>query len=263
MPRGPVSAEAMATLEAPPDPPAVLTPPRDAGLNLEQRMLTVMANVGYIPKLGTGPQSQGSYAFARDADIRNKVREECISAGVMLHVSMYGRDFQVLPGTNAQGQARSSVLATVWGTLEFVNVDDPTQRVTIECHGQGIDSQDKAISKATTSAVKYGLLNAFVIPTGDDPDAAGEDVPYQQPQQARPAPAYQGPDDGDPGYGGEPARPQQAQPVPSGPGTRCPKHDRAWRNGQYGWHCTAKDESTERGYCSLKPDAAFIASQER
>jgi hypothetical protein len=32
----------------------------------------------------------------------------------------------------------------------------------------------------------------------------------------------------------------------------CPKHNRALKEGQYGLYCSAKDESTDRGYCNLK-----------
>jgi hypothetical protein len=32
----------------------------------------------------------------------------------------------------------------------------------------------------------------------------------------------------------------------------CPKHNRALKEGQYGLYCSAKDDSTERGYCALK-----------
>lgn len=32
----------------------------------------------------------------------------------------------------------------------------------------------------------------------------------------------------------------------------CPKHNRVLKQGQYGLYCSAKDDTTERGYCSLK-----------
>lgn len=42
-----------------------------------------------------------------------------------------------------------------------------------EWHGEGMDNQDKGVSKSATSAVKYFLLKTFLIDTGeraDDPD---------------------------------------------------------------------------------------------
>lgn len=32
----------------------------------------------------------------------------------------------------------------------------------------------------------------------------------------------------------------------------CPKHKKPLKEGQYGLYCSAKDDTTERGYCSLK-----------
>lgn len=252
----------------------------DPGLNLHARMLLVMKHIGFIPKTGTGPESQGSYAFARVEIIKDRVRDELVAHGVMPHASFSGRDIQVLNGTDRNGNARTSILATVWGTMTFVNVDDPDDRFEVAMHGQGIDSQDKAVSKATTSADKYALLNAFQIPTGKDPDEEGEDVPtgsqgQRRPQQQRPpqqAPQGQQatwsdgspmPDDG--GFRQQPP-PQQGQRYPSAapsPGGQCPRHRKAWKSGQYGWFCSAKDDSTEKGYCNLKPEPAWVQSQER
>ena len=32
----------------------------------------------------------------------------------------------------------------------------------------------------------------------------------------------------------------------------CPKHHKSLKSGNYGLYCSAKDDSTDRGYCSLK-----------
>jgi len=250
--------------EAAPTPPE----PRDPSLNVHQRMLLVMERIGYIPKSGQAPPEMGGFMFVRDADVKDRVREECVRAGVLPSVSMYGRAFETI-ATKSGGQA---ILATVWGTMTFTNVDSPDQSVVIECHGQGLDRQDKALSKATTSAIKYGLISAFAIPTGQDPDGEHvEDIgPARQapqraqsrptgPQQPRtgPGPAP-GPDDGAPWPGGADAGPAGAA------SSRCPKHNTVWRRGQRGWYCPSKDpEGNERGYCVQTPSDAWVASQER
>lgn len=59
------------------------------------------------------------------------------------------------------------------GTLSFVNivsefdlihVDDGSS-VTITTNGEGMDSSDKATNKAMSTAFKYALFQAFVVPT--------------------------------------------------------------------------------------------------
>ncbi|MCU0505704.1 MAG: ERF family protein [Chloroflexi bacterium] len=236
----------------PPAPDPAALPGHDPALNIHQRMMLVTHRIGFIPKLGEGPQSQGGYAFARDRDIKDRVRDECVAAGVAIHVSMDDRTIEVLQGADRDGRPRASILATVVGSIAFVNVDDPAQVVSVGIHGQGLDTQDKALSKATTSAVKYGLLNAFVIPTGDDPDAEGQDVPAHAP---RPRSAQRTRHDDD------------EAPPPQGDGEYdpgvCPKHGKAWRNGQYGWYCPSKDADEERGYCRSRPSKSWQQSQER
>jgi hypothetical protein len=45
------------------------------------------------------------------------------------------------------------------------------ESVEIKGYGHGVDSQDKSAGKATTYALKYALLYAFMVPTGDIEDA--------------------------------------------------------------------------------------------
>lgn len=233
------------------------TPKPDAGRNLQQRMLDVLREVGYIPKTGRGPEAQGGYAFARVEVIKDAVRDACVQAGVMVHTSMDGRNIEVIHGQRRDGSPATSILATVWGTMTFVNVDEPTEREAVAIHGQGIDTQDKAVSKATTSAVKNGLLNAFLIPTGDDPDAEGHDVPTQQ-AQARPRPVQpDGPPWDDNGMYGPDGGPRPDV-------GRCPKHDRPWKVGKNGnLYCSAPDPDGRNGYCDQRPSKADSAAAER
>jgi len=248
-----------------PEPESAELPERDTSLNLHQRMMTVMHRIGYIPKEGRGPESQGSYAFAKVETIKDRVREECVRAGVMLHVSMDHREVQLLPGTDSRGNARTTILVTVWGTLTFVNVDAPEDSHGVTIHGQGLDTQDKAMSKATTSAVKYGLLNAFNIPTGDDPDATeGPELStrpsQQQYQQRQPSQQQRSPgrqrEEEPPPYGGFDPGPAAM----SGDGGKCPAHGKPWRSNARGYYCPTK---VGDGWCDRSPDAAWIAANER
>lgn len=56
-------------------------------------------------------------------------------------------------------------------TIRFINLDDPKEFIDVVAFGKGIDSGDKGLGKASTYARKIGLLNAYKIATGEDPDA--------------------------------------------------------------------------------------------
>jgi len=252
--------------------------------NIHQRMLAVVAGIGYVPKDGTGPAEQGSYRFARVEHIKDAIRDQHVRQGVMVHTDLdlqpEASHVEVMEGSSG----KRAFVAHVRGNLRFVNADKPDDAVLCPFFGMAVDYSDKAITKALTAAVKAALLNAYSIPTGADPDEQAATLPDGRggSQGAAPAqggtrtrPAQQRPPQAAPvGPGGEPnpfddggsygpdGGPRQAA-GPAGPGDRCPKHDRPWKSGQYGWFCSAKDEAEERGYCKQKPDKAWVAGHER
>jgi hypothetical protein len=54
--------------------------------------------------------------------------------------------------------------------VRFANIDDPQDFIDVESCGHGIDTQDKGPGKAQSYAVKYALLKALGLETGDDAD---------------------------------------------------------------------------------------------
>src|SRR4051794_20575153 len=89
-------------------------PDRDPDLNLAQRMLLVMERIGFIPKEGVGPASQGGYAFARVEHIKDKVRDELVRVGVMVYTSFDRIDVEVIGGD------KRAIKAVVQGSMTFV-----------------------------------------------------------------------------------------------------------------------------------------------
>ena len=54
-------------------------------------------------------------------------------------------------------------------SYSFVDVDT-AEEITVKTAGEGLDSGDKAPYKAMTGALKYALLQSFLLATGDDPE---------------------------------------------------------------------------------------------
>jgi hypothetical protein len=274
------NAAAPAPTEAP-DAPVQHTVPALAGTdaNIHARMLNVVATIGYIPKLGTGPAEQGSYAFARVEHIKDAIRDAHVAQGIMSQHTVDDWSVEVLEG----GSGKRAFIARVQGRLIFINVDNPEDRFESTYAGMAVDYSDKPLAKAITAGVKAGLLNAYSIPTGKDPDeeaptlpdAAGGQAPRQQsrPQQrmggARPsgrAQPSQRPvvtQDGDeppfPGDAGAPAA-QHAQPAGGSVDGQCPVHHKAFRSGSRGWYCATR---VGDGWCNERPSREWVAAQER
>lgn len=123
-------------------------------LNLHQRVAKAMEKVTYIQK----DAKQGMrYTIVSHDAVTAKVRPALLEVGVIYYpVSM----------TWNQDGNRTELQLDV----RFVNIDNPSEYFDVPSLGYGVDQQDKGPGKAISYAVKYALLKALGLETGDDPD---------------------------------------------------------------------------------------------
>ena len=128
--------------------------------NIYQRIHAVMQEVKYVQK--EKPQGMNYSVVSHDA-VTAKVRPALVNHGIAYHpVDM---EYQ-------QNGNRTEVKLSV----RFVNVEDPKDYIDVPAIGYGIDQQDKGPGKAVSYAVKYALLKALGLETGEDAD--NEQVDY-------------------------------------------------------------------------------------
>jgi hypothetical protein len=131
---------------------------------LVKKLSEVMKEVKYIEKKGYN--SFHKYKYATESDVAEKVREVLAEKNVMMIPNM--TTHSVREHINAKG--KTEYIVTV--DMEFRFLDGDTgEEITFNMAGEGQDAGDKAIYKAMTGAQKYALMKAFMIPTGDDPEA--------------------------------------------------------------------------------------------
>jgi hypothetical protein len=138
-----------------------------------------MAAVGRIEKSAKAPAEMGGFPFVPITAVMNALQPALINEHVILlpRVELLRVDEFTTSGGKALHMATVHVqLFARKGAEEFL---------WSEGLSQGLDTQDKAIGKATTGAVKQALLNALAVPTGDDPDAASSDGPARRPSAQR------------------------------------------------------------------------------
>lgn len=122
--------------------------------NVHQRLAAAMAEVDYIQK----EQKKGmNYTIVSHDAVTAKVRPVLLKNGIVY----YPVRCEHLHNGN---RAECSL------TVRFVNVDEPSDFFDVPSFGYGIDTQDKGPGKAISYAVKYALLKALGLETGDDPD---------------------------------------------------------------------------------------------
>ena len=124
-------------------------------LNIYQRMHAAMSELAYIQKGEI--KVAGQYRAVKHDDVTKKCHEQFVKHGIYCLPTILSQ---------SQDNNRTSVVMQ----LSFINIDNPTDKFDLNAFGYGVDNQDKGPGKAVSYAYKYGLLKAFALETGDDPD---------------------------------------------------------------------------------------------
>ena len=145
--------------------------------NLYQRILAVAADIRNVEKnLSVDVYGGKSYKAVADYDVVVAVKNAVAKHGILsIPVSQELVEHEIMEYTTSKGDRKTQFVDIVKMTLRLINVDDPSQFLDITTFGRGIDNGDKSFGKASTYARKYGLLNAYKIATGEDPDQQGSE----------------------------------------------------------------------------------------
>lgn len=131
---------------------------------LVKKLTKVMSDVKHIEKRGYNKFHH--YAYATESDVAEKVREVLAEQSVIILPDVVEQTIR--EHVNAKG--KTEYIATVKVKFTFID-GESGEELAIHSVGEGQDAGDKAVYKAITGAQKYALMKAFMIPTGDDPEA--------------------------------------------------------------------------------------------
>ena len=145
--------------------------------NLAKAIIQVMNEVKGVEKnmqVGTGGSS---YKGVADQDVKKTIGDAMAKAGLcMLPIGVNAKtqidrwEETAQFGNNPpQTKQKQSVFTEV--EAKYLLMHESGESVEISGYGHGVDSQDKGAGKATTYALKYALLYAFLVPTGKIDDA--------------------------------------------------------------------------------------------
>lgn len=153
-------------------PPPTDVAPKPQGL--VQAITQVMKEVKGIEKSMTVGVGKNSYKGIADKDVKRIIGEAMERAGLCILPIEIEPTLKVerWEETNQYGtKQKQSVFSEV--KTKYLLLHESGESQEIVGYGHGVDSQDKAAGKATTYALKYALLYAFMVPTGtiDDTDA--------------------------------------------------------------------------------------------
>lgn len=176
-----------------------------AGLGAAAKVLELMRRVTAIGKdkqanLGAG----GRFAYRGIDQAMDAVGHAMREVGLILSTEVLHREWTSTP-VQSQYTDKGQVLnkTTLWTSVQLTiayTFVDPTDGSThsFEMVGEGRDAADKGTSKAAAMALKYGLLQALMVPIEGLPDSDAEDPRLTSERPAQP-PAASGPSQPPPG----------------------------------------------------------------
>lgn len=147
--------------------------------NLIKAVLAVMDEVKSIEKnldVGTG---RASYKGVADKDVKQAIGQAMqkygliiLTTGIMPESEMSEWDQEET--FNGQTQMKHKTMVFTKIKTKYTLMHESGEQIELVGYGHGVDSQDKSAGKATTYALKYALLNTFLVPTGDIDDTDSE-----------------------------------------------------------------------------------------
>ena len=135
-------------------------------------VINVMKEVKNIEKNLNVGEGRSSYKGVADKDVKHQIGESMSRNGLaILPIEIQPKTTveRWTEETNYGPKAKQSVFTEV--LTKYLLIHESGESMEIVGYGHGVDSQDKSAGKATTYALKYALLYAFMVPTGSIDDA--------------------------------------------------------------------------------------------
>lgn len=134
-------------------------------MNIYQRINQVRKAIGYVQKDKAVSTGGGSYKAVTHDAVTGMVRAALIEHGVVIVPSVVASVF------HPKEQEAKQRLYEATFQIEFVNMDEPTDRIITQQTAHALDNGDKAPGKAMSYATKYAMLKLFNIETGESDES--------------------------------------------------------------------------------------------
>lgn len=153
--------------------------------NIYQRINAVRKEIGYVQKDKEVGFGKSSYRAVTHDAVTGMVRASLIKHGIVIVPSVVSATFhpaEMVTSLNDNGQAVTTSakqrLYEATFQIDFVNIDDPTERISTQQIAHALDNGDKSPGKAMSYATKYAMLKLFNIETGEDEESRHQQDDY-------------------------------------------------------------------------------------
>jgi len=140
-------------------------------LNIYQRLNKIRVAVSYIQK---DAAVQGYKAITHDM-VTSEVRPHLIEYGVIVVPRQITGELRETGKKTSKDTPVTIYVATY--EIDFVNIDNPDDKVTVTIGSAAEDQNDKGPGKAVSYATKTAMLKLFSIETGESDESRQEHKP--------------------------------------------------------------------------------------
>jgi len=140
-------------------------------INIYQKLDAVRKAVAYLQKDAT---VTGYKAITHDF-VTSAVRPEMIKHGIVTIPRQMSYEFKDTGKTTKGGVPFTAYIGMY--EFDFVNIEDPQDKVTVSVGAMSEDTADKGPGGAISYAMKYALLKVFNIETGESEESRHEQKP--------------------------------------------------------------------------------------
>jgi hypothetical protein len=139
-------------------------------MNLYQRINEVRKAINYVQKDKSVSTGNGSYKAVTHDQVTGMVREHMVKHGIVSYPVLV--ESQSMPKeVNANMETAKQFRYEATYDIVFLNIDEPSEVITIRIQAHALDNADKAPGKALSYAKKYAVLKLFEIETGEDEES--------------------------------------------------------------------------------------------
>lgn len=137
-------------------------------MNIFQRINEVRKQVDYIQK---DKKVEGYMALTHDT-VTFETRKFFVEFGIVIVPHLLRSVCKDTGTTTSKGTPFVRLEATY--AFDFVNMDEPTDRFTVEIEAHALDHGDKAPGKVLSYAKKYAVLKVLEIESGEEEEGRAE-----------------------------------------------------------------------------------------
>lgn len=152
-------------------------------MNIYESLAAINQKIDAITK--TRNNTQQNFKFRGIDDVMNELHKHFAEFKVVIlpEVVRFERSEKTSIKTDNNGKSKEQTVINIIVDMKYTFIAEDGSSVFVIVPGEALDYGDKATTKAMSIALKYALLQMFLIPTEEEKDPDGESY-YIKPKNA-------------------------------------------------------------------------------